>query len=186
MSAMFSGLFAATAFSAFLCSSASPSYPELNPALGKYQNVALCIPFEETWYSVYRNYETDPAFGSMDMCTRFTSTGPGVNGTYPFMVQYGQSSANLTGTLSSSEGYTAKNVIHMQAPGQNVSLTVYVAYLDCHECTVFRNIYAGEWACTLLVPESALGRNETCCEFVFDLLCGTGQKYYIYNETCPT
>ncbi|XP_040069609.1 uncharacterized protein LOC120842536 [Ixodes scapularis] len=90
----------------------------------------------------------------------------------------------LTFTPSSYEGYTAGNVLHFQALGENVSGLVYLAYLDCHECTIFRNRYVNDEACTLHVPESALGKNKTFCNFMFDLLCGIGQKYYSFNESC--
>ncbi|XP_040069607.1 uncharacterized protein LOC115327024 [Ixodes scapularis] len=183
MGAILISLVAITAFLTPRCSSNSPPYPELNPALGKYQDASTVLPIQETWYSVYRNYENDPAFGDV-LCPRFSSQGPEVNGSYPLLWQSVESSVQLTVTPSSSEGYTAKNVLHFQAIGQSVSLLVYVAYLDAHECTVFRNIYASDEACSLLVPESALARNKTCCDFVFDLLCGTGQKYYSFNESC--
>lgn len=44
------------------------------------------LPIQETWYSVYRNYENDPAFGDA-LCPRFSSQGPEVNGSYPLLWQ---------------------------------------------------------------------------------------------------
>ncbi|CAN7950912.1 unnamed protein product [Ixodes pacificus] len=91
-------------------------------------------------------------------------------------------------TLAASEGYDVNNLEYFQAVGGNGSLLVYVAYLDCHhqqQCLVFRNNYISDEACTLLLPVSGLGKNATCCDFIFDLLCGTKQKFYTYDDSCP-
>ncbi|KAM7308379.1 uncharacterized protein ISCGN_012013 [Ixodes scapularis] len=166
------------------CASASPSYPELDPALGKYQDVASCLPLRLTLYSVYRNFETDPVLGGTAKCGRFSIPSPAVNGTYIMLAQYGETSDQIALTASRSEGYNVDNVLHYTPIGQNVSSTVYVAYEGCEDCAIYRNTYVSEAACTLLVPESALAKNRTCCDFVFDLLCGTTPKYYTYDETC--
>ncbi|CAN8018176.1 unnamed protein product [Ixodes persulcatus] len=184
MAAMFITLLAVTTFFTLLCSGANPTYPELNPALGKYQNAFPCLPLKETWYSLYRNYETDPLFGGTAKCGRFDIPHPAVNGTYQMSAQYGEISEQVLLTLSSSEGYDAGNVIHFSKTGQDASAVVYIAYDNCEECVVFRNTYINEEACVVFVSESALRKKKTCCDFVFDLLCGTGEKYYTYDESC--
>ncbi|CAN7989291.1 unnamed protein product [Ixodes hexagonus] len=179
-------LFALAALQASQCSGASPPYPELqNPALGKYQDTSKCLPLKETWYSLYRNFENDPAFGGMAKCVRFTSVGPGEDRSFPMVVQYGNTSTDILTSISSFEGWNAYNILHFQPAGQNVSLLVYVGYSGCKECALFRNTYIDDHACTLVVPESALRKDIMCCHFVFDLLCGTTPKYYTYDKSCP-
>ncbi|KAM7299015.1 uncharacterized protein ISCGN_019582 [Ixodes scapularis] len=165
---------------------ASTSYPEQNPALQEYQNESPCFPLEETWYVAYRNYETDPYFGGSAKCVRFSETDPGQNGAYPVILEYDPSfSADLTVTLSSSPGYTLKNILNFQPQGQDVSVPAYSAYKDVKNCDVLRMTYAGENACALLVPKSKLGHHEVCCDFIFDLLCGTTTKFNISDSSCP-
>ncbi|XP_042147305.1 uncharacterized protein LOC121836469 [Ixodes scapularis] len=176
---------AATALLLPWCRGASPPYPELNPALSKYQDATKCLPIQETWYTIYRNYENDPAFGGTEKCGRFTSLGPGENGSFPMLIQYGQSSVKVLSTPAASDGYDVQNLKYFQAVGENVSLLVYVAYVDCQQCIVFRNSYINDEACTLLLPASGLEKNATCCDFIFDLLCGTKQKFYTYDDSCP-
>ncbi|XP_040077357.3 uncharacterized protein LOC120849242 [Ixodes scapularis] len=183
MAGMLFVLFAVAALLTSRCSCAGPSYPELNPALGKYQNPSQCMPIQEKWYAVYRNYENDPAFGGTAKCAKFTSLGPEENGVYTMLVQFTDTSITVVTNLTSYEGYDVDNLQYFHALGQDDSVLLYIAYLDCQECVVFRNSYITDDACTLLVPESALEKH-TCCDFIFDLLCGTTPKYYIYDESC--
>ncbi|CAN7989289.1 unnamed protein product, partial [Ixodes hexagonus] len=141
-----------------------------------------CFPLQETWYSVYRSYENDPAFGGTAKCGKFSSLGPAENGSYPLVIQYGDTSTKVFVTLASSEGYNVKNLQYFQAEGRKYSMALFSFF--CPECVVFRNSYISDKACSLLVPESALGKNGTCCDFIFDLLCGTTPKYYTYDESC--
>ncbi|XP_042147306.1 uncharacterized protein LOC121836470 [Ixodes scapularis] len=184
--ALFIGSIAAAVLLTSLCSDVRPPYPELNPALGKYQNAMDCLPIQETWYPVYRNYESDPAFGGKEKCGRFSSLGPAENGSFPMLFEHGQSSLKVISTPVASEGYATNNLEYFQVEGENGSLLMYIAYLDCHhqQCLVFRNNYISDEACTLYLPESALGKTATCCDFIFDLLCGTKQKFYTYDESC--
>ncbi|CAN7982327.1 unnamed protein product, partial [Ixodes pacificus] len=145
-----------------------------------------CFPLQETWHVLYRNYAYDPAFGGTAKCVRITNTGPEVNGAYPLVISFGNSSNSVTATLESSPGYTAKNIINLKSEGQDTSVSVYDGYMMCKECALLRVPYANENACGLLVPESQLGQDITCCKFAFDLLCGTSPKFIIYDESCST
>ncbi|EEC12547.1 secreted protein, putative [Ixodes scapularis] len=196
--------FAIVAFSIFRCGSATSNYPEMNPELGKYQDASAVFPLSETWYAAYRNYEDDPVFGT-SKCLGFTEAQPEEDGGYPVVARYGQESQSLIGqvealntrrniqaiwrgcngviTLGTSEGYNTKNLIVLQPEGQDQSLTLFVSYLDPGKCGVNRNLYVDETACTVFVPESQLGKNTTCCDFVYDLLCGT-TKHQIYDSSC--
>ncbi|CAN7937441.1 unnamed protein product [Ixodes hexagonus] len=138
----------------------------------------------ETWYVLHRNYKFDPAFGGTAKCVRFTATGPELNGGYPLLIRFGNSSVTVTAELQSSPGYSAKNIVILKPDGLNTSFPVYDVYMTCEECAVMRFAYVNDRACCLLVPESQLGHPTTCCNFVFDLLCGTSPKYIIYDESC--
>uniref|UniRef100_V5H5M2 Putative lipocal-1 1 n=2 Tax=Ixodes ricinus TaxID=34613 RepID=V5H5M2_IXORI len=165
-------------------SDVSSSLPYMNPDLQKYQDPGKCLPLQEKWYTLYRNYESDPAFGGTDPCIEFTCLGPAVDGAFPFTIRYGDTSANMTLTLSASEGYTTQNLLHFQQIGQKESMLVTASYSDCMTCVVFRSTYINEGACSLIVPESALGKELSCCDYLFDLLCDATPKFNIYNESC--
>nr|XP_054930628.1 uncharacterized protein LOC126538250 [Dermacentor andersoni] len=36
--------------------------------------------------------------------------------------------------------------------------------------------------CTLWKPKSRVMQEDQCCDFVYDVLCGTSPKYYIYDH----
>ncbi|CAN7986952.1 unnamed protein product, partial [Ixodes hexagonus] len=178
-------LFAATVLLALRCSCASTPDLDRNPALQQFQNEALAFPLKKTWYIKYRNYETDPFFGGTAKCVRLTETNPGKDDVYPLVLQYNPDvSVDITVTLSSSPGYTAKNIETHYRQDKNISATAYTAYKDVKKCGVLRIPEVGADACVLLVPESQLTSNNTCCDFIFDLLCGTTPKFYIYDSSC--
>ncbi|XP_040067971.1 uncharacterized protein LOC115329798 [Ixodes scapularis] len=165
-------------------SSGSQSWPELNPDLEQYQDFTKCFPLQESWYTIYRNYESDPVFGGSEKCIKYTESGPPVNGAYPLHFDFGNQSGMASTTLESSPGYTGKNILSLTPTGGSTSVEVYGAYAECEQCLVLRNTYISNTACALLVPESVLNKNTTCCDFIFDLLCGTMEKYYIYDASC--
>ncbi|XP_040065715.1 uncharacterized protein LOC115312167 [Ixodes scapularis] len=176
--------FAIAGVSIFRCGSATSNYPEKNPELGKYQDASAVFPLTETWHIVYRNYEDDPAFGT-SKCLRFAQVQPEKDGAYPVVALYGtdNQSASAVITLDAKEGYTIKNHMVFHPDGQGQPLPLYVSYLDPGNCGVNRNVYASENACALLVPESKLGEDTTCCDFVYALLCGA-TKYQIHDDSC--
>ncbi|CAN8018181.1 unnamed protein product [Ixodes persulcatus] len=165
-------------------SDVSSSLPYLNPDFQKYQDPGKCLPLQEKWYTLYRNYESDPAFGGTDPCIEFTCLGPAVDGAFPFIIRYGDTSANVTLTSSASEGYTTNNLLHFKPDGQDESMLVTASYSDCMTCVVFRSTYLNDGACSLVVPESALGKDLSCCDYLFDLLCDATPKFNIYDESC--
>ncbi|KAM7307657.1 uncharacterized protein ISCGN_011293 [Ixodes scapularis] len=166
-------------------SRASTAYLDQNPALQEYQDEASIFPLKETWYMAYRNFEFDPVFGGDAKCVRFKSNGPGADGTYPAVFQYAPDfSADATITPILSPGYTIENVLNFQAQGQAASVQGISAYTNVKKCTVFRLPYAGEGKCALVVPESKLDSIDTCCNFIFDLLCGNSLRFNISDSTC--
>ncbi|XP_029848976.2 uncharacterized protein LOC115331055 [Ixodes scapularis] len=165
--------------------SGSQSWPELNPELQQYQDLSKCYPLPVTWYVIFRNFESDPVFGGTAKCVRFTETGPPEDGAYPVLIEYGNQSTHTKSTLESSPGYTVKNVLSFTPPTQAITdYKEYISYVECDKCAVLRNVYISDSSCSLLVPQSQLNKDVTCCEFIFDLLCGTTPKYNIYDESC--
>ncbi|XP_077532558.1 uncharacterized protein LOC144144927 [Haemaphysalis longicornis] len=176
-------LFGLLSITAALRRSSSPHYIDNNPALGPYQDETDCFPLTEAWYVIYRNYAYDPYFGGDPVCVVINEDGPFQNGVGTFTVEYGDSQANVKVTLESSPGYTAKNVLYTEVvdvPGLNFNFTA--AYRDCSSCKVMRHSYINQGAsCSLWKPASALGQENSCCEFIFDLVCGTSTKYQLYD-----
>ncbi|KAM7293827.1 uncharacterized protein ISCGN_023410 [Ixodes scapularis] len=166
-------------------SKAGTTYLDQNPALQEYQDEASIFPLKETWYIAYRNFEFDPVFGGDAKCVRFKSNGPGADGSYPAVYEYAPNfSADATITPSLSPGYTIENVLNLQPQGQAASVQGISAYTNVKKCTVFRLPYAGEGKCALVVPENKLDNIDTCCNFIFDLLCGNSLRFNISDSTC--
>ncbi|KAL1463861.1 hypothetical protein MTO96_043177 [Rhipicephalus appendiculatus] len=59
-----------------------------DPSLQEYQDEEDCVPFIETWYEVYRNFEKDPFYGGNATCIRVRETGPYTNGSATGIVEY--------------------------------------------------------------------------------------------------
>ncbi|XP_077508782.1 uncharacterized protein LOC144120257 [Amblyomma americanum] len=139
-----------------------------------------CFPFKETWYEVYRNFESDPYYGGNGMCIRTIETGAYKNGSTTAKAQYSPNvTLDIILTLVSSPGYDIKK--RYEHPSVTFNLTV--AYRDCEQCKLLRHSYINSGqGCSYWVPESKLGVNNTGCEFIFDLLCGTSPKYQIYQN----
>lgn len=177
-------LFVATVLFILHLSTSNRVWPELNPALGGYQDIEKCFPVNETWYMVYRNYESDPLLGSATKCLKFTETGPPVNGEYPLLGVAGNQTLETKLSFRSSSGYTSKNVINWSKVGGGFSVDVYTAFVDCKRCLILREAYVSDSACSMVVPQSQLHQKDTSCDFIFDLLCGATPKVYIDNEDC--
>ncbi|XP_077511310.1 uncharacterized protein LOC144121788 [Amblyomma americanum] len=168
-------------------SSAASSKLDLNPAVGVYQDETDCFPFKSNLRQIYRNFESDPYFGGEAKCIRTGPTGPLVDSSLNTTFEYGSDGKiDFLVTVMSSPGYTARNVIHFQPRDESLeAFNFTVAYRDCQRCKVFRHGYIENGAgCSYWVTDEALGDERTCCEFVFELLCGTSPKYKIYDESC--
>ncbi|XP_077507904.1 uncharacterized protein LOC144119046 isoform X1 [Amblyomma americanum] len=182
-----SAALAVTAVVLLVGSSACNSTPDLNPSLGAYQDERSCFPFKSNLHQIYRNFESDPYFGGEAKCLRTGPTGPLVDSPLNTTFEYGSDGKiNFLTTITSSPGYTAGNVVHLQPLDESLeAFNFTVAYRDCQRCKVFRHSYIENGAgCSFWVTDEALGDEGTCCEFVYELLCGTSPKYQIYNESC--
>ncbi|XP_077534948.1 uncharacterized protein LOC144146862 [Haemaphysalis longicornis] len=168
---------------------ASQTRPELNPALGVYQDEEKCFPFQGTLYQIRRNFESDPYLGGTAKCLRSSQNGPtNDDGSVPVNFQFDPDGfINTTFTLMSSPGYTAKNVINVKLDdGSGEVFNLTAAYRDCPKCKVLRHSYIDNGTgCSYWVTDKALNDNNTCCEFIYNLICDQSEKYEIYNKDCP-
>ncbi|XP_077532563.1 uncharacterized protein LOC144144933 [Haemaphysalis longicornis] len=89
-----------------------------------------------------------------------------------------------TATLMSSPGYEVKNVINVAANGApEVNYNLTSVFVDCGSCEVVRHSYAdGGKGCALWQPKGEIGTDITCCQFIYDLVCGTSTKYQLYEK----
>lgn len=169
-------------------SCSSGDYPERRKDLQPYQDASQCYPLTDTWYMLLRNYEEDPALGGTAKCVRGTETGPVEDDMLSVHVQYSPDvSVNGTMTLKSFEGYDVKNLLNFGVDGETETIEQIVAFGLCDKCVITRQLYIADGsgaACAIWVPESTLEDISMCCTFVFDLLCGTAEKHYIYDESC--
>ncbi|XP_077511312.1 uncharacterized protein LOC144121789 isoform X2 [Amblyomma americanum] len=167
-------------------SGASQSMPDLNPALGSYQDDRDCFPFKSHLHQIYRNFKSDPYFGGEAKCVKANPTGPLRNSQLHDTFEYGSNGVLKTKiTVASTPGYTVGNLLEIQPRGSTPPFNFTVAYRDCDQCKVFRHSYIDNGTgCSYWVTDEALGEETTCCEFVYELLCGTSPKYQIYDESC--
>ncbi|XP_077551347.1 uncharacterized protein LOC144165098 [Haemaphysalis longicornis] len=131
-----------------------------------------------------RNYRFDPYFGGFPGCITISPTGPFVDNTQKFSVKAGVLPIPVTATLLSSPGYTVKNVINVKPDMLKlINLNVTSVFTTCKDCKVMLHSYIDNGkGCSLWKPESALDKESTCCEFVYDLVCGTSPKYQLYDK----
>ncbi|XP_049270865.1 uncharacterized protein LOC119388998 isoform X2 [Rhipicephalus sanguineus] len=179
--------FALAAF-AFATASAGASsrWPDIDPDLGAYQDETTCFPFESNLHQIYRNFANDPYLGGDAKCLRTGSTGALADSSLNTTFKYGSRGVlHVTFTLMSSPGYTAKNVVYYHPTKSNLGDFVFtVAYRDCEKCKIFRHNYIKNGAgCSYWLTDEALNEKNTCCEFVYALLCGP-DKYKIYDDSC--
>ncbi|XP_075552132.1 uncharacterized protein LOC142585330 isoform X1 [Dermacentor variabilis] len=171
---------------AFLAVAANALYYETKPELARYQDEAECFPYEERWYVIYRTFEHDPYLGD-GKCAYLSQTKPLVNGTAEAQLKYRTGEVvDFKTELHKTEGYNyynKHNVTLLSGPKKGHSFPLYTAYSDCYECKVYRHPYAGENACSLVVPAHKKNHLTHSCKFIFHLLCGHSYQA-VYDETC--
>ncbi|XP_049524501.1 uncharacterized protein LOC125946086 [Dermacentor silvarum] len=162
---------------------ANEHFLEDNPELGTYQNIEQCFSGEVTLYMMFRNFEEDRFFGGTSKCVSATQKTAVVRDSVRTSVGYGKTKVPRRLTFHSSAGYTMKNVAREQLldePTESFNLTG--VYIDCENCHIVRHSYVDEGAgCSYWVPEDKVTEENSCCHFVFDLLCGT-HKYQVYDD----
>ncbi|KAL1414936.1 hypothetical protein MTO96_029977 [Rhipicephalus appendiculatus] len=179
-------LFIVVSSTVLLCG--AHAFIDNNPKLGKYQDDALCFGFKESWYQMLRNYEVDPYYGRTAKCVKVTEATGFVNDSTVLVVSYGGSKRwYAKTTLLSSEGYSSQNVVNLQnvlpRTQRNYNYNMTDVYIACDSCKVFRSDYIERGGgCSLWKPQSKVMQEDPCCNFVFDLLCGTSPKFYIYDH----
>ncbi|XP_040064956.1 uncharacterized protein LOC8023570 isoform X2 [Ixodes scapularis] len=87
----------------------------------------------------------------------------------------------------SSECYTTRNVLNGTVTGTNTSELYPFAFADKNCAVIRKDSWSNETfkACEMWVYQSALNKELSCCDFVFDLLCSRGYKQTTYDpERC--
>ncbi|KAL3183668.1 hypothetical protein MRX96_033763 [Rhipicephalus microplus] len=166
-------------------------YPELRPDLERYQDARRCGRKNEDYYLVYRNYLFDSNYGGTSKCVKFhaievfgdTQTSAKYSWSAP---GYGRQYLHGRQHLASSPGYSIRNlhtITSHHVPGVWRHHTIYK---NCHSCYIARHHYArGGYGCSLWRPASVIAQNRIdYCDFIFDALCGSSPKYYIYDPAC--
>ncbi|XP_037514684.1 uncharacterized protein LOC119391072 [Rhipicephalus sanguineus] len=161
-------------------------FPERQPELGVYQDESKCFPFQGTLYQIYRNFEEDKYFGGKAKCVRGSQSGDTKDGAIPILFEFGEGEELDTAfRLMSSPGYDTSNVMNVTPEDNpNGAFNLTAAFRDCTQCKVLRHSYIdnGE-GCSYWVTDQALHQPNTCCQFVYALLCGT-KKYQVYEDGC--
>uniref|UniRef100_A0A034WWN1 Lipocalin 3 n=1 Tax=Rhipicephalus microplus TaxID=6941 RepID=A0A034WWN1_RHIMP len=160
--------------------------PERQPHFGVYQDESKCFPFQGTLYLIYRNFEEDKYVGGKAACVRGSQSGDAVDGAIPMLIEFGEDEKlESTFRLMSSPGYNVSNVINVTPKDNpNDAFNLTAAFCDCAQCKVLRHSYIDNGAgCSYWVKDQALNEPNTCCQFVYALLCGT-KKYQVYEDGC--
>ncbi|KAL1478994.1 hypothetical protein MTO96_052234 [Rhipicephalus appendiculatus] len=162
---------------------ASQKFIDNNPELEIYQNMEQCFTQKGTLYMMFRNYEEDRYFGGLSKCVSATLTTTVSDDTVNLDINYGRTKSRRRQTFFSSPGYTVKNAAQQQVlDGSRGSFNLTAVYIDCDNCHILRHSYVNSGAgCSYWVPQEKVAENNTCCSFVFDLLCGT-EKYQVYDS----
>ncbi|XP_075726958.1 uncharacterized protein LOC119165691 [Rhipicephalus microplus] len=166
-------------------------YPELKPSVQKYQDVNRCGPMVEDYYLVYRNYLYDSQYGGTSRCVKFHKIVPytDIHGlTKISWARHGFARLYMHGhdTVTSTPGYTARNLHTITSHHEPAAWNHHTIYSDCTTCYIGRHHYARNgYGCTLWRAASIISQNRTdYCDFIFDAVCGSSPKYYIYDPAC--
>ncbi|CAN8030683.1 unnamed protein product [Ixodes persulcatus] len=170
------------------------SYFETNLDLQKYQDAWKFVTSNESFIMKYRNFNTNPTGENTTMCVSAIMIEMNVTTHYVLHnITYLNTTSNKTIPFNktyyvvSSDGYTTKNVLNGTVARKNESELYPFAFAD-KNCAVIRKDNCSNEsfkACELWVYESALNKDLSCCDFVFDLLCSRGYKQITYDsERC--
>nr|CAJ20738.1 lipocalin [Ixodes ricinus] len=167
------------------------NYSETNPELEKYQDAWRFVTSNESFIMKYRNFNTNPTGENTTMCVSATMIE--MNETTHYVlhnITYLNTTSNMTIPFNktyyvvSSDGYTTKNVLNGTVARTNESELYPFAFAD-KNCAVIRKDNCSNEsfkACELWVYESAVDKELSCCDFVFDLLCSRGYKQITYDS----
>nr|CAJ20734.1 lipocalin [Ixodes ricinus] len=170
------------------------NYSETNPELQNYQDAWKFVTSNESFLMKYRNFNTNPTGEETTNCV--TATMIEKNETTHYVlhnVTFLNTTANKTIPFTksyyviSSDCYTTRNVLNGTVAGTNMSELYPFAFAD-ENCAVIRKHNGSNEtfkACEMWVYKSALNKELSCCDFVFDLLCSRGYKQITYDrELC--
>nr|AAV80783.1 putative secreted salivary gland peptide [Ixodes scapularis] len=170
------------------------NYSETNPELQNYQDAWKFVTSNESFLMTYRNFNTNPTGESTTNCVTATmiykdETTHSVlhNVTYLNTTINVTISFNKSYDVISSECYTTRNVLNGTVAFTNESELYPFAFADKNCAVIRKDSWSNETfkACELWVFKSALEKDLSCCDFVFDLLCTRGYKQKTYDpELC--
>uniref|UniRef100_A0A0K8R9B6 Putative salivary lipocalin n=1 Tax=Ixodes ricinus TaxID=34613 RepID=A0A0K8R9B6_IXORI len=166
------------------------NYSETNPELEKYQDAWKFVTSNESFLMKYRNFNTNPTGENTTSCVNATMIE--MNETSHYVLHHvtylnttsGETKAfNKSYYVISSECYTTRNVLNGTVAGLNGSELYPFAFADKNCAVIRKDSWSNETfkACELWVFESALNKELSCCDFVFDLLCSRGYKQITYD-----
>uniref|UniRef100_A0A131Z2K7 Lipocalin n=1 Tax=Rhipicephalus appendiculatus TaxID=34631 RepID=A0A131Z2K7_RHIAP len=166
-------------------------YPELKPYVQKYQDVQRCGPMPEDYYLVYRNYLYDSNYGGTSRCVKFHKIERYIDVHGLTKVSWATNGAGRRfmhghDTLTPMPGNTVRNRHTFTSHHEPATWNHHTVFMDCISCYIGRHHYARNgYGCTLWRPASLVSQNRTdYCDFIFDVVCGSSPKYYIYDSAC--
>ncbi|KAL1430895.1 hypothetical protein MTO96_014749 [Rhipicephalus appendiculatus] len=155
-------------------------YPELKPYVQKYQDVQRCGPMPEDYYLVYRNYLYDSNYGGTSRCVKFHKIERyiDVHGLTKGFLGHKRIWTPIHARPRHSDANAGKH--------EPATWNHHTVFMDCISCYIGRHHYARNgYGCTLWRPASLVSQNRTdYCDFIFDVVCGSSPKYYIYDSAC--
>ncbi|CAN8008120.1 unnamed protein product [Ixodes pacificus] len=170
------------------------NYSETNPELQKYQDAWKFVTSNESFLMMYRNFNTNPTGENTTSCVTATMIEKKEETHYVLHnVTYLNTTTNVTISFNktyyviSSECYTTRNVLNGTVAFTNKSELYPFAFADKNCAVIRKDSWSNETfkACELWVFESALKKELSCCDFVFDLLCTRDYKQKTYDpELC--
>ncbi|XP_077494168.1 uncharacterized protein LOC144104830 isoform X2 [Amblyomma americanum] len=140
------------------------------------------------WHLVHRNFYEDFTFGgNIKSLKSLRHPGYGEFGSPVILSYHDEESTSGSLTLSSTEGYKAKNILRFNFCHDNRTAETHVIFKKHHTCLILRhpNIMSG-FGCSFWRHSSAAAKESNCCEFIYDQNCGTTPKYGTkQRKTCP-
>uniref|UniRef100_A0A0K8RGE1 Putative salivary lipocalin n=1 Tax=Ixodes ricinus TaxID=34613 RepID=A0A0K8RGE1_IXORI len=170
------------------------NYSETNPELQKYQDAWKFVTSNESFIMKYRNFNTNPTGKNTTSCVNATMIYKNETTHYVLHhVTFLNTTSNETigfnksYNVISSDCYTTRNVLNGTVAGTNASELYPFVFADNNCAVIRKHSWSNETfkACELWAFASALEKELSCCDFVFDLLCTRGYKQITYDaELC--
>ncbi|CAN8008123.1 unnamed protein product, partial [Ixodes pacificus] len=157
--------------------SSGPSfnYSETNAGLQQYQDAWKFVTSNQSFLMKYRNFNTNPKGENTTSCVNATMIYKNETTHYVLHnITYLNTTSNMTFAfnksyiVTSSKGFTTRNVLNGTVAGQNTSELYPFAFADQNCAVIRKDSWSNETfkACELWVYGSALNKDLSCCDFV--------------------